>query len=182
RLLNCGDLEQLKQRLRSSAGYFAPRLQPLCSICNDLSRVEVGAVDRRKRVKSIGESLVVDGELVVKLIDLCSGEFTIDEYHNIKSSAVLREFDFKKVKKSKPAELDLSDAEESSLYQTLREWRIGEAREQGVIAFNIFSNNTLLEIAARRPTTIEELRDVKGVGETKLKRYGDQILEIVCSE
>ncbi|MFR9651066.1 MAG: HRDC domain-containing protein [Rikenellaceae bacterium] len=181
-LNNTEDNEHLQQRLRSSANYFAPRLEPLKSICEELPKVTIGAAERKKRIKSIAESLIGDVELLIKLIDLCAAEFTLDGYHKAKSSVTMAPFEFervKQVKQVKQIDLDLEEIEQSQLYQTLREWRLGEAREQKVGAFTILSNATMREIAAHRPTTAEALLNINGIGERKLSQYGDQIIEIV---
>jgi ATP-dependent DNA helicase RecQ len=48
-----------------------------------------------------------------------------------------------------------------------------------VPAYVVFSDATLLEMAARRPTTEEALLSVSGVGPTKLERYGAAFLEVL---
>ena len=51
------------------------------------------------------------------------------------------------------------------------------ADEQGLPPFVIFHDATLREMVAARPRTLAELGRVKGVGESKLKKYGPQLLE-----
>ena len=63
------------------------------------------------------------------------------------------------------------------LFERLRAWRAAAAKEQGVPAYVVFHDATLREIATTEPTTLAELGTVNGVGETKLARYGEQILE-----
>ncbi len=46
-------------------------------------------------------------------------------------------------------------------------------------AFVVFHDATLETIAALRPGTREALRGVSGVGEKKLERYGEALLEVV---
>jgi ATP-dependent DNA helicase RecQ len=70
-------------------------------------------------------------------------------------------------------------AEAVGLFEQLRAWRAGVAKEQGVPAYVIFHDATLREIAATRPTSLAELGQVSGVGETKLARYGQQVLDTV---
>ncbi len=65
------------------------------------------------------------------------------------------------------------------VFAALREWRKAEARSQGVPAYVIFHDATLAEIAARQPDSPDELRLVPGVGESKLERYGDAVLEVL---
>ena len=71
------------------------------------------------------------------------------------------------------------DAPESSnVFECLRNWRAGVAREHGVPAYTIFHDKTLHEIARVLPRSLGELRSISGVGATKLERYGAAILEI----
>jgi ATP-dependent DNA helicase RecQ len=66
--------------------------------------------------------------------------------------------------------------EAAPLFERLRTWRGATAKEQGVPAYVIFHDATLREIASRRPASLAELGAVSGVGETKLARYGEQVL------
>ncbi len=63
------------------------------------------------------------------------------------------------------------------VFQQLRAWRAAIAKEQGMPAYVIFHDATLRQIAAESPATLAELGTVSGVGETKLARYGQQILD-----
>ncbi|WP_191302707.1 DNA helicase RecQ [Lentzea cavernae] len=72
-------------------------------------------------------------------------------------------------------------ADAGPLFESLREWRAGQAREQGVPAYVIFHDATLKSIAASRPGSLTSLGAVSGVGQAKLTKYGDQILEVVAA-
>jgi ATP-dependent DNA helicase RecQ len=72
----------------------------------------------------------------------------------------------------------LSGANES-LFEQLRSWRQGAARRHGVPAYVIFHDATLREIAAVRPSSLDALAGVPGVGARKLERYGPEIIELV---
>ncbi|MEV7089114.1 DNA helicase RecQ [Streptomyces sp. NPDC093085] len=71
-------------------------------------------------------------------------------------------------------------AEAAPLFEALRAWRAASAKEQGVPAYVIFHDATLRAIAALAPTTTAELATVTGVGENKLAKYGEQILETLA--
>ncbi len=75
-----------------------------------------------------------------------------------------------------PATVELP-AEAAGTFERLRAWRAGAAKEQGVPAYVIFHDATLREIATKAPASLAELATVNGVGETKLARYGQQILD-----
>ena len=76
----------------------------------------------------------------------------------------------------KPAAPALS-GEEAQAFEALRSLRKRVADEQGLPPFVIFHDATLREMVAARPRTLAELGRVKGVGESKLKKYGPQLLE-----
>jgi ATP-dependent DNA helicase RecQ len=63
----------------------------------------------------------------------------------------------------------------------LRAWRTSRAREDGVPAYVVLHDATLDELAARRPRSEGELAAVKGLGPTKLERYGDELLELLAT-
>jgi ATP-dependent DNA helicase RecQ len=66
-------------------------------------------------------------------------------------------------------------------FERLRAWRAASAKEQGVPAYVIFHDATLRQIAARAPQTLSELATISGVGEAKLARYGQLILDTLAA-
>jgi ATP-dependent DNA helicase RecQ len=68
-------------------------------------------------------------------------------------------------------------AEAVPVFDRLRAWRAATAKEQGVPAYVVFHDATLRQIAAESPSSLAELSTVSGVGEAKLARYGQQILD-----
>jgi ATP-dependent DNA helicase RecQ len=69
----------------------------------------------------------------------------------------------------------------AGLFERLRTWRAAAAREQGVPAYVVFHDATLRQIAERAPGTLGELGGVSGVGEAKLARYGQQVLDTLAA-
>ncbi|HEY4419698.1 MAG TPA: RQC domain-containing protein, partial [Pseudonocardia sp.] len=66
------------------------------------------------------------------------------------------------------------------VFERLRAWRGATAKEQGVPAYVIFHDATLREIATRMPSTTAELGAISGIGENKLAKYGEQVLETLA--
>ncbi|NDU71716.1 DNA helicase RecQ [Actinomadura sp. DSM 109109] len=73
-------------------------------------------------------------------------------------------------------------AEAVPVFERLRAWRAATAKEQGVPAYVIFHDATLREIATALPTSLAALGRVNGVGENKLAKYGDQVLQTLTTE
>ncbi|MBC8448939.1 MAG: RecQ family ATP-dependent DNA helicase [Chloroflexi bacterium] len=69
--------------------------------------------------------------------------------------------------------------EDEMLFETLRAWRLEQARERAIPPFCIFQDQTLWNVVRRRPATLEELIAIKGIGPSKLQDYGEALLEIV---
>ncbi len=69
----------------------------------------------------------------------------------------------------------------ASLFDALRLWRSSEAKGQSVPPYVIFHDATLREIAAVRPGSLDDLGLVKGVGASKLTRYGAGVLEVITA-
>ena len=75
-------------------------------------------------------------------------------------------------------ESELSKSEQE-IFDRLRSWRMGTAREHNVPAYVIFVDATLREIAKAKPRTLDDLRGVSGVGEKKLASYGEEIVALI---
>ena len=71
--------------------------------------------------------------------------------------------------------------DEPPLLVALRAWRSRRAREDGVPAYVVAHDSTLAAIAEARPASAAALRRVKGMGPTKLERYGGEILAVVAA-
>jgi ATP-dependent DNA helicase RecQ len=69
------------------------------------------------------------------------------------------------------------DDQASTLFEKLRALRREIAHDEGVPAYMVFPDRTLIEMSESRPATLEELRAVQGVGERKLALYGDAFLD-----
>ncbi|MBA3577716.1 MAG: DNA helicase RecQ [Sphingomonas sp.] len=72
-----------------------------------------------------------------------------------------------------------SDGPADPLFEALRETRRELAAAGGVPPYVIFHDSTLHEIASARPNSLRDLAQVQGVGEVKLERYGEAMLEVV---
>ena len=65
------------------------------------------------------------------------------------------------------------------LYDALRKWRTERAESDGVPAYVLLKNRELAEICRRRPATVAELREVRGIGEAKSAKLGEEVLAVV---
>ncbi len=74
--------------------------------------------------------------------------------------------------------IDMSGGD-GDLLKALKTLRQTLAKAQRQPAYVIFPDRTLLELAARRPATTNEMLEIHGIGEAKLQRYGRAFLDVV---
>ncbi len=67
----------------------------------------------------------------------------------------------------------------NDLWGALRESRAKLAKKRRIPAYKVFHDATLREMAQKKPSNLEELLEISGIGETKLKKYGKIFLSII---
>ena len=95
------------------------------------------------------------------------------------SEKLPRQRKLKRGELSTPSAGDVLTGASGNVFQALREWRKGVAKEHGVPAYTVFHDATLQEIARLLPASLDRLRGISGIGATKLERYGELILKVV---
>lgn len=85
-----------------------------------------------------------------------------------------------KDKTAKAPAADLPADADPALLEALKALRRSIAAERDVPAYVVFSDRTLMEMAARRPRTLDEMSSIHGVGEKKLKDYGETFLKAIA--
>ena len=72
---------------------------------------------------------------------------------------------------------ELSESD-MGLFDLLRNWRLQRSKKEGVPPYILFSNAQLSKIVKARPQSETELGKIDGVGQAKIEKYGNEILEI----
>ncbi|MGM0583375.1 MAG: DNA helicase RecQ [Pseudomonadota bacterium] len=85
-------------------------------------------------------------------------------------------------KDRRPAPAALVAEEDEPLLAALKSLRRRLAEEQKAPAYIVFPDRTLIDMVARKPTTLDELAECSGVGAAKLARYGAAFLEVLTGE
>ncbi len=76
--------------------------------------------------------------------------------------------------------VDSLEGVDLGLFEALRHWRRSVADQRSVPAFTIFSDATLRDLSRRRPTSLERLRDVHGVGDKKIADFGAELIPMIA--
>jgi len=98
--------------------------------------------------------------------------------------------DFRKVTISKKTKADkpsrrkkpaLEDEDDQELFEKLKDARQLMAKKRRVPAYVIFHDKTLIELADKRPQSFEEMLEINGIGESKLKKFGQTLLDVILA-
>lgn len=77
-------------------------------------------------------------------------------------------------------DIELTDSE-NEIFAALREWRLDQATQLGKPAFVVCSNVELISVVKMKPETKGDLLKLKGFGEHKIAKYGNDIITILNS-
>ena len=87
----------------------------------------------------------------------------------------------RKEKSGKKSKVVLDNDLDQSLYENLRTARQQMAKKRRVPAYVIFNDKTLIELAQARPQSFEEMLGISGIGEAKLKKFGQTLLDVILT-
>lgn len=171
----------LNERLAKAAEYFKPLTADLREWCLKLSELEIDNKEVRKKVKEACDETMICLDIKYRSLELIlSCGFRSENYNRIKTDCLLE--DRTKTRKRRLKKLERTDDEPGTVNEQLRarlqEWRMERFKADNVPAYTIMHQSTLMDIASFVPKTKEELLAIKGFGEAKYKKYGEDILRI----
>ena len=87
----------------------------------------------------------------------------------------------KETRGGKKARAALDNENDQALYEDLRDARQQMAKKRRVPAYVIFHDKTLIELAKVRPQSFEEMLEINGIGDAKLKKFGQTLLDVILA-
>ena len=74
---------------------------------------------------------------------------------------------------------DEDDPRVEERFERLRAWRLEESRRSNLSPAYVFPNETLRLLASTHVTSLDDLSRIKGIGSSKLERYGEALLALL---
>jgi hypothetical protein len=173
----------LNERLGKASAYFLPIMEELREFCSKLGELEVDNKEVAKKVKEALDELLTCLEIACRTIEMIqNGHFSLEEYNKAKTDCLLEERSKTRAKRLKKivGEDDEPGTVNEQLRERLQEWRTARFKKDNIPAFMIMHQSTLMAIAASVPKTKAELLRIKGFGEERYKKYGEEILAITA--
>ena len=167
----------LAERVDKAAAYFLDQIDTLGRQVLPMLDLEVDSKELKKRLADIAERFQSAYSLKMAVLRQVKAKgFNVQLYQQCKVDSTLA-----KPKKRKLATVEetYADNKHPKLIKTLTKWRTTRAKEEGMPAYVILTQKSLLAIADQLPRNSKELLKISGLGKMKVQRYGDELLQIV---
>ena len=171
------DNQLLKERFIKAVAYF--NNQTRATIESSLKDFSF-STDNKGIQKDIEKQLdALEELLAIKLLyfeGLKEG-FKTDGFLKLRAKSVF----LGKEKPKKQRKTVIDGTTNVELFELLRELRNQIASREDLVHFQIFTQKSLYAMCETLPTTIEELKQIHGMGKTRIEKYGSEILNIIHS-
>ena len=171
----------LNERLKKASEYFLPVIEDIRSWIIKVSCLEIDNKEVKKKVKDASDEAMICLDILCRTLELIQAYgFVAENYNRIKTDCVLEDRSRTRTRKLKKIErqTDEPGTVNEQLRERLQEWRMQRFKKDNVPAYTIMHQSTLMDIAALVPKTKAELLRIKGFGDAKFAKYGEEILEI----
>lgn len=119
---------------------------------------------------------IINEMLTQGYVNLKEGTYSMLKLNNKSMDILLGKADMYLLVKEEEKPID------EELFHKLKLWRKSKAIKENIKPYIILSDSSLISIVNQLPKSAEELLEVRGVGEKKVEKYGDEILKLLSNE
>lgn len=119
---------------------------------------------------------IINEMLTQGYVNLKEGTYSMLKLNNKSMDILLGKADMYLLVKEEEKPID------EELFHKLKLWRKSKAIKENIKPYIILSDSSLISIVNQLPKSAEELLEVRGVGEKKVEKYGDEILKLISNE
>ena len=172
------ETENLQERVKKASVWFAEKTNELLYMRLQKLWVETDNKTVKKALDQAIDKLL--NEVIIKsaCFEVTKNGFEITSYLSAKAKASIEEGPSRKKIKTKEAPVPETIGNKE-LYNALVSWRNAKAKEKDVSHYMIIQLKTMMEISNSFPKTLRDLKKIKGLGDRKIKEYGQEIVDIV---
>lgn len=167
---------EIQERLQKGINYFATftdqKIKPIFDEINFTT-------DNKQVKKDLSFQLdKLEDLLNVKVFCLngFTDKFTVLKYLELRGESVLQKENKPKTTKKRVA---VTSTNHPLLFESLRMYRSDLAKENDLLHYQVFSQDSLFEMCEYLPITEEQLKKINGMGKVRVQKYGDDILRII---
>jgi hypothetical protein len=166
--------ETIQERVKAAANYFKEKL----SECINLLRTSPIATDSSQHARECNDDLKeIYTELSRKrfILEGFENGFSIGSYHDRKRNFKAPALSINTYGGSNPK----SEMPHPALYMQLRELRDTICARADLPIYLVAGSNTLLEMSRYLPQSLSELKNIRGFGDAKVKKYGQEFIDVI---
>ena len=169
---------ELQERIKKGSVYLCIKLAELTY--NPLKVIDLSCDNKetKNNIYKLWEQCLRN--VYEKLVLLKSNQsgFNSTQFLTIKANANI-DFDTEKNRLTKTQNPSNSTENKSDLYASLKSWRDNIANEKDIEKYMVIAQKTLENLAEEKPQSKGQLAQISGLGNIKIKQYGDEILDII---
>ena len=170
----------LQERVKKGIAYF---MQKVDYCFKNLISSEVIDIDNKEVRRSFSDALNrLYEEIRTKrcCLEACTDGFSVKTYLHSRATATVENPSRPKTKATKETSAGYASSANPELYLRLKEWRNSLAESRDLPHYMVLPVKTMTEISNRLPSSLKELKSIKGVGKGKIDSYGTDILQIIA--
>jgi hypothetical protein len=176
---NAEENEQLQERVKKASDYFSGNLEQVIGQPLSASSFDTDNKAIRKSFNDAAEKLRKEIQSKKICLELCKKGFSIKTYLETKSKSAIEIPETTGHKPSSSGSSSSSFTMHPEFYTKLKQWRSEKADSLNVEIRRVLPQKSMLEIVQILPATKRDLLIVKGMGGTRVKQFGKEILEMV---
>ena len=169
---------ELQSRIKKGSVYLYEKLEELTY--NPLKIIDLSCDNKETKgnIYKLWELCLKN--VFEKLILLKSNQsgFNSTQFLTIKANANI-DFETEKNKLTRTRNPSSSTGNKSDLYASLKVWRDSIANEKNLEKYMVIAQKTLQNLSEEMPRSKEQLAQISGLGNTKIRQYGDEMLDII---
>ena len=170
---------QIHDRLKAASSYFLKELSPFIQFLKDIPS-EIDNKESMKKYQNAMSQVEYEAKLKDALMTATlEKKLSAIDFLKIKRDVALTDSSWVKApSKARDSHFN-TDIDNPELYESLVEWRREKAKEEGVAAFMILGNKTLVCLANEAPQDEDDLLAIPGIGKRKVAAYGSELLSLI---
>ncbi|MBU0764790.1 MAG: helix-turn-helix domain-containing protein [Bacteroidetes bacterium] len=169
---------QLQQRIAKACVYFADKT--VIVVFEKLQNLTIETDNKavQKAVTEVLERILLHTHIKIACFEACKNGFSHTAFLEARAKASLEIIKLRKKteKRYEPAE---SGVVHKELYTRLKKWRNITAEELDLPVYGVLQIKTMEQLAGMLPVTLSELKEIKGLGKKRIKRFGRDIIAII---
>lgn len=172
--------ELLQERIKKASVYFSENLNTKIKVPIEQANLQSDNKDIVKKISDLINTFYTDLYIKTKLLQVTTNGFNMHNYLEIKIKTILNApQQLKKAVKQGPTDSKSKPSE--ILRKQLTDWRSEKAGDTNLEPYQILQQKVINEIIEKKPTTTKQLLQIKGLGNKKVRVFGNDIISIITT-